>query len=172
MLQAEAFPFSRRSRRMIERTAGAVWNGGIQDGSGTVRVGSGTFEERYSFSTRFGGEQGTNPEELIGAAHAACFSMALSGILGAQKLVPERISTRARVEVEKGKDGFTIQRIHLSTRGVVPGLDAERFRELAEEAKATCPVSRALAGVGEISLETELLESDAPRPVSDPGMLM
>lgn len=156
---------------MIERTAGAVWKGRIQDGGGTVRVGSGAFEEAFSFSTRFGGEEGTNPEELIGAAHAACFSMALSGLLGGQKFTPERISTRARVEIEKGEDGFAIQRIHLTTRGVVPGLDAERFRELAEEAKKTCPISRALAGVGEITLETELLESDAPA-TADPGMLM
>lgn len=157
---------------MIEQTAGAVWKGRIQDGSGTLRVGSGVLEdERYAFATRFGSEEGTNPEELIGAAHAACFSMALSGLLTAKKLIPERISTRARVEVEKGGDGFRIQRIHLSTRATVPGLDEETFRKLAREAKETCPVSRALAGVPEISLETELMPSDAPA-ASDPGMLM
>ena len=141
---------------MAVRTADAQWEGSLQDGNGTMRLGSGAFEGRYSFASRFEDGPGTNPEELIGAAHAGCFSMALSGALSRAGHPPTRIQTTARVHIERGDEGFAITRIELATEAEVPGLDEPAFREQAETAKATCPVSKALAGT-EISLEARLV---------------
>lgn len=139
---------------MPQRKGSAEWTGGLKDGRGSVSLGSGAFEGKYSFGSRFEEGGGTNPEELIGAAHAACFSMALAGALGKAGFEPRRVSTTARVDLEM-KDGPRIATITLDTEADVPGIDAEEFRKQAEDAKANCPVSRALAGV-DIRLEARL----------------
>ncbi|HLF56729.1 MAG TPA: OsmC family protein [Thermoanaerobaculia bacterium] len=141
---------------MPARSARAVWNGGLKDGSGTMRLGSGAFEGAYSFATRFEEKPGTNPEELIGAAHAGCFSMALSGALGRAGFPPKRITTEARVHLSVGEGGAAISRIDLHCEAEVPGIDAAAFAEHAEGAKKTCPVSKALTGV-EIVLDAKLV---------------
>jgi osmotically inducible protein OsmC len=141
---------------MTTRTADAEWNGTLREGKGTMRLGSGAFEGQYSFSSRFEEGTGTNPEELLGAAHAGCFSMALSNILTTAGSPPNRIHTTAEVELGRTDAGPTITQITLRTEGDVPGIDEETFRKHAEDAKANCPVSRALAGVAEVSLETRL----------------
>jgi lipoyl-dependent peroxiredoxin len=141
---------------MAVRTADAQWEGSLQEGTGTMRLGSGAFEGRYSFASRFEDGPGTNPEELIGAAHAGCFSMALSGGLSRAGHPPTRVHTTARVHIERGDAGFGITRVELQTEAEVPGLDEQAFREQAETAKATCPVSRALAGT-EITLDAKLV---------------
>src|SRR5918996_1230682 len=120
---------------MPARTASARWEGGLQQGTGSIRLGSGAFEGAYSFSSRFEEGRGTNPEELIGAAHAGCFSMALSAGLGRAGFKPTRIQTEARVHLEKVEDGFKIGRIQLVTEAEVPGIDAGKFQEEAEAAK-------------------------------------
>jgi lipoyl-dependent peroxiredoxin len=140
---------------MAVRTAEAEWKGALSDGSGTVRTETGAVDGRYSFSSRFEEGTGTNPEELIAAAHAGCFSMALAGALGRAGHPPESVRTTARVHLQKGDAGFSITRIELSTRARVPGIDAEAFRETAEGAKTGCPVSRALGAV-EITLDAQL----------------
>lgn len=140
---------------MPARRANAVWEGGLKDGKGRMRLGSGAYEGAYSFSSRFEEGAGTNPEELIGAAHAGCFSMALAAGLEKAGLRPRRIQTEARVHLEKAAEGFRIGRIELQTEGDVPGLDDKKFREHAENAKKGCPVSKALAGV-EITLDAKL----------------
>jgi osmotically inducible protein OsmC len=137
------------------RKASAVWQGGLRDGKGTVKVESGLFEGPYSFSSRFEEGKGTNPEELIGAAHAGCFSMALSGVLGLKGIPPRRIETTADVLVEKVGQGFKITSIVLHTQAEVPGASDQSFLAAAEDAKANCPVSQALAGV-KISLDARL----------------
>ena len=131
---------------MPKRRAQARWEGGIPDGNGTVKLGSGAFEGPYSFQSRFEDGSGTNPEELIGAAHAGCFTMALSLILTQAGNPPESIETEATVHLVKDGDGFTINMIDLVTRGRVPGLDADGFVKAAEAAKVNCPVSKALTG--------------------------
>lgn len=141
---------------MPTRTATAVWNGAILEGQGTMTLGSGAFEGRYSFGSRFEEAAGTNPEELLGAALAGCFSMALSGFLGRAGHEPERIATRARVHVVKEGDGFTISKIELQCEAEVPGIDAAAFQEQARIAEEKCPVSRALAGT-EITLDAQLV---------------
>jgi osmotically inducible protein OsmC len=141
---------------MPTRNATAVWNGAIKEGNGTMKLGSGAFEGRYSFGSRFESDPGTNPEELIGAAHAGCFSMALSGFLGRAGHSPETITTKALVHIDKDGDGFTITRIELHTEVSVPGLDDAEFQEIANTAKEKCPVSRALAGT-EITLDAKLV---------------
>ena len=141
---------------MPVRSAEAQWEGSLQDGAGKMRLGSGAFEGRYSFSSRFEDGPGTNPEELIGAAHAGCFSMALSGGLTRAGHPPTRVDTTAKVHIERGGAGFAITRIELQTEAEVPGLDEETFRREAEAAKAGCPVSKALAGT-EILLDAKLL---------------
>lgn len=129
----------------MERKAGAVWKGGLKDGKGTVTTASGVLTSTpYSFSTRFENEKGTNPEELIAAAHAGCFSMALSAQLGNANLKAESISTEAKVTLEKVEGGFGITKIHLDVKGKVPGADAAAFQKAAEAAKAGCPVSKVL----------------------------
>jgi osmotically inducible protein OsmC len=139
---------------MPQRKGSAEWTGGLKDGHGSVSLGSGAFEGSYSFGSRFEEGGGTNPEELIGAAHAACFSMALAAALEKAGFEPSRVSTTARVDLEM-KDGPRISTITLDTEADVPGIDAEEFRKQAEGAKANCPVSRALAGV-DIRLEARL----------------
>lgn len=129
----------------MKRTGSAIWKGGIKDGQGTTSTESGVLSEvNYSFAKRFGDEAGTNPEELIGAAHAACFSMALSGVLGSMDLTADEISTSAAVTVVPVEGGFGITAIHLTVRATIPGADAETFMKAAEGAKAGCPVSKVL----------------------------
>jgi osmotically inducible protein OsmC len=140
---------------MAERRAQAAWYGKLKDGKGTVELGSGAFQGEYTFASRFEAGRGTNPEELIGAAHAACFSMALAHGLEEAGQNPEKIATIAKVAIEKVGDGFKITTIGLQTEGKVPGIDEKTFLEHAETAKATCPVSQALAGA-EISLKASL----------------
>lgn len=140
---------------MPVRSADAQWEGSLQDGKGQMRFGSGAFEGQYSFSSRFEDGTGTNPEELIAAAHAGCFSMALSGALGRADHRPDRVATTAKVHLEKTDAGFRITRIELETEAVVPGIDDATFQEIAETAKKTCPVSVVLAGA-EISLTAKL----------------
>jgi osmotically inducible protein OsmC len=139
---------------MPTRSAHAEWDGSLAEGKGKMEFGSGAFEGRYSFSSRMEDGPGTNPEELIGAAHAGCFSMQLSGLLGAGGHEPESISTDAKVTFDKEGEGWAIKGIALTTRARVPGLDDDGFREVAEAAKKTCPVSQALSV--EISLDAAL----------------
>jgi lipoyl-dependent peroxiredoxin len=141
---------------MPVRKADAVWEGDIRGGNGKVSLGSGAFEGRYSFGSRFEEGAGTNPEELIGAAHAGCFSMALSGGLGRGGHTPKRIATTAKVHIEKVGEGFSITRIELDTQAEVPGIDDATFQEFAKKAKEGCPVSKALAGT-EITLNAKLV---------------
>jgi osmotically inducible protein OsmC len=127
----------------MDRKGSAVWKGSIREGQGTVSTESGTLNAApYSFTSRFEHGAGTNPEELLGAAHAACFSMALSGQLAAAKLTAESIDTTATVTVEKVADGFSITKVHLVVNAKVPGVDAATFATLAGQAKAGCPVSK------------------------------
>jgi osmotically inducible protein OsmC len=142
---------------MPRRTASARWDGALQEGSGTMRMASGAYEGPYSFQSRFEEGDGTNPEELIAAAHAGCFSMALSAELGRAGHEPESVETEATVQLDKVGDGFGITRIVLRTRARVPGIDADEFQRHAQAAKDGCPVSQALAGVESIELEAELL---------------
>jgi len=129
----------------MERKASAVWKGGLKDGKGEFSVPSGVFSHvAYSFSTRFENAPGTNPEELIAAAHAACFSMALSAQLGAASLTPESIQTAANLKMEKQDSGWAIAAIHLDVKARVPKADDAAFQKAAENAKAGCPVSKVL----------------------------
>ncbi len=129
----------------MERRASVTWWGDLANGRGELSTESGAINGTpYSFSTRFGDAKGTNPEELIGAAHAGCFSMALAKALKDADITPERIDTEARVSLEKGDDGFSITRVRLETRVEAPDADAETFERIANEAKEGCPVSRAL----------------------------
>jgi osmotically inducible protein OsmC len=141
---------------MASRTAQAKWQGNLNEGGGTMALGSGAYEGEYSFKTRFEGTGGTNPEELIAAAHAGCFTMMLSGVLGNGGHEPESLETDARVSLRQTDEGPSITKITLQTRGRVPGIDAAAFQQAAEEAKDTCLISRALAAVPEIVLEAEL----------------
>ena len=141
---------------MAIRTANAVWNGTLKEGKGRMTFGSGAFDGAYSFSSRFEEGTGTNPEELLGAAHAGCFSMAFSGGLTRAGFTPTSIATTATVRLEKVGEGFKITTIELKTEGKVPGIDAAKFLEIAEGAKKNCPVSQALAGVS-ISLVATLV---------------
>lgn len=129
----------------MQRKGSAVWTGGLKDGKGTLSTESGTLADaQYSFSTRFENEKGTNPEELIAAAHAGCFSMALSGQLNAAGFAPASISTTAAVTVEKVEGGFGITAVALDVRAKVPGADDAQFQAAANNAKAGCPVSKVL----------------------------
>ncbi len=129
----------------MQRKGSAVWNGGLKDGKGTVSTASGVLNNTpYSFVTRFENEKGTNPEELIGAAHAGCFSMALSAQLNNAGLKPERIATEATVTLEKVDSGFAITAVHLHVSASVPGATAEQFNTAANNAKTGCPVSKLL----------------------------
>ena len=140
----------------MQRKAGAVWKRGLKDGQGTLTSESGVLRAvPYSFGTRFEGVKGTNPEELIAAAHAGCFSMAFSAELGKVGLTPDTISTEAAVTLEKKEQGFTITKIHLEVTGKVPGADQAKFQEVAATAKKGCPVSRVLNA--EITMNARLL---------------
>jgi osmotically inducible protein OsmC len=140
---------------MAVRTAKAQWDGNLQQGRGRMSFGSGAFDGAYSFASRFEEGTGTNPEELIAAAHAGCFSMALSAGLAKGGFNPESVRTTARVHLEKQEAGFAITRIELDTEAKVPGIDNAKFQEFAEGAKQGCPVSKALAGA-QISLNAKL----------------
>ena len=145
---------------MAKRTASAVWEGTLREGKGRVKLGSGAFEGQYSFASRFEEGTGTNPEELIGAAHAGCFSMALATGLTRVGLTPKRITTNANVSLEKVGEGFKITTIELDTEAEVPGIEEKTFLEQAETAKKNCPVSQALAGT-EIRLNAKLVRTAA-----------
>jgi osmotically inducible protein OsmC len=129
----------------MDRKAEARWEGDLRGGRGNIKLGSGAFEGSYSFGTRFEGAAGTNPEELLGAAHAGCFSMALSLFLSNAGHKPTKIETAATVHLNKVGEGFSITGIDLSTRGQVPGISAADFQRVAEDAKTNCIVSRALS---------------------------
>jgi osmotically inducible protein OsmC len=141
---------------MPKRKGMAEWQGGLRDGKGSVKLGSGAFEGSYSFGSRFEVGDGTNPEELIGAAHAACFSMALAAGLGEAGYPPKRVATIATVSLVMQDGKPTIETITLDTEAEVPEIGEDAFREQAEKAKAGCPVSRALAAV-EIELNARLV---------------
>ena len=129
----------------MKRKASAVWQGGLKDGKGTISTDSGVLSNtQYSFSTRFEDGVGTNPEELIGAAHAGCFSMALSGQLGNAGLTADSINTTATVTLDKTEAGFTVTEVHLEVRAKIPGASKEAFETAANNAKAGCPISRLL----------------------------
>jgi osmotically inducible protein OsmC len=129
----------------MKNSGSAVWSGGLKDGKGSISTQSGALKEYpYGFASRFEGKPGTNPEELIGAAHAGCFTMALSNILGEAGLTAERMDTKADVTLEKQEAGFAITAVHLTLRAKIPGADNAKFQELAAKAKAGCPVSKLL----------------------------
>lgn len=141
---------------MPVRKASAVWNGSLKEGSGSMKLASGAYEGPYSFGSRFEEATGTNPEELIGAAHAGCFSMALSAGLGKSGYEAKRVETSAKVHLEKVGEGFEITRIELTTEAEVPGLDEATFQQHANGAKENCPVSKVLAAA-DISLDATLV---------------
>jgi osmotically inducible protein OsmC len=142
---------------MATRNGSAEWHGDLKGGDGQLTVGDGVFKGAYSFSSRFEEGEGTNPEELIAAAHAACFTMALSNILAEHGHSPESVRTVARVHLGQTEAGPTIQRIDLETEGRVAEIDEDHFAKHAEEAKSGCPVSRALAGVEEMTVTAKLV---------------
>jgi osmotically inducible protein OsmC len=140
----------------MKREASARWTGGLKDGKGVVSTKSGALEDiSYSFTTRFEETPGTNPEELIAAAHAGCFSMALSGQLGAASITPESIDTRASLTMEKQDAGWTVTTIHLDVSIKAPGADAAAVKQAAENAKKGCPISRLLKA--EITMDARLV---------------
>ena len=129
----------------INRTASAAWAGGLKDGKGSISLESGAMKEYpYGFAARFEGQKGTNPEELLGAAHAGCFTMALSLILGEAKLTATQMNTTAKVTLEQVEGDFAITAVHLTLKAKIPGTDQKAFEELANKAKAGCPVSKVL----------------------------
>lgn len=140
----------------MKRTGSAVWQGGLKDGKGTVSTESGVLQSvPYSFAKRFGEEKGTNPEELIGAAHASCFSMALSAVLGEAGMTADEISTSAAVTVVPADGGFAITAVHLTVKAKIPGASEEDFQKAAAGAKAGCPVSKVLNA--EITMDASLV---------------
>jgi osmotically inducible protein OsmC len=141
----------------MKRNASAVWQGGLKDGNGRISTESGVLSEaRYGFTTRFENEPGTNPEELIAAAHAGCFSMALSGQLGAAQLTAESIAVKATVILDKLEAGWTVTAIHLDVTAKIPGADAAKFLAAANDAKAGCPISRLLGAAAKITMDARL----------------
>ena len=139
----------------MKQKASAVWQGSLKEGAGTLSTGSGALVAKpYSFKTRFEGEQGTNPEELIGAAHAGCFSMAFSMILGMAGFTPDKIETTATITLEPKDGGFAITASHLDMTAKIPGIDDATFQDLAGKAKAGCPVSKLLNAT--ITLDAKL----------------
>jgi lipoyl-dependent peroxiredoxin len=141
---------------MPTRNASAEWQGDFKRGGGKVAVGSGAFDLQYNFSGRFEDGSGTNPEELLGAAHASCFAMALSVGLTQAGNPPDSLSAAAKVTIDQVEGGFEITKIDLTVRGKVPGVDADGFRQAAQGAKEQCPLSKALAAVKEITLDAAL----------------
>jgi len=142
---------------MTTRTSSARWQGDLKSGNGSLALGSGAFEGQYNFTSRFEEGVGTNPEELIAAAHAACFSMALSNMLATAGFTPESVTTNATVRLGKADGNLAITRIDLVTTGNVPNIDESEFLKHAEAARAGCIISRALGGVGEITLDATLV---------------
>jgi osmotically inducible protein OsmC len=141
--------------QQMKRTASAIWNGDLKQGNGTISTQSGVLKEtQYSFSTRFENGIGTNPEELIAAAHAGCFTMALSAFLGKAGFTPQKLSTEATLSLEQVEGNWTITAIHLTTNASVPNISTEKFNEIAADAKANCPVSRVLKA--DITLDAKL----------------
>ncbi len=141
----------------ITKNGSAVWHGGLKDGRGSISTQSGALKDQpYGFQARFEGKPGTNPEELIGAAHAGCFTMALSKILGEAGLTAERMETKADVTLEQKDGGFDITTIHLTLKANIPGATADKFKELAEKAKVGCPVSKVLKAA-QITLDASLV---------------
>jgi lipoyl-dependent peroxiredoxin len=139
----------------MQRTASAAWSGALKDGKGSISTQSGILSNTpYSFTTRFEGAKGTNPEELIAAAHAGCFTMALSAQLGTMNFTPQSLRTTATLSFEKLDAGWTISKIHLDVAGRVPGISADAFQNAAQSAKANCPVSRVLKA--EITMNASL----------------
>jgi len=141
---------------MAIRKANAEWKGGLKEGEGQLSLGSGAYEGAYSFQSRFEEGDGTNPEELIGAAHAGCYSMALSAALEGAGFKPESVRTEAHVSLVKEGEGFAINKIKLVAHANIPGISQEDFDKHAQEAKANCPVSKALSAT-DIALEASLL---------------
>jgi osmotically inducible protein OsmC len=139
------------------RSAEAEWRGNLREGNGTMRLQSGAYTGPYSFGSRFEEATGSNPEELIAAAHAGCFSMQFSANLERAGFTPTRVHTTASVHLERGESGFGISRIELNTEAEVPGIDEATFQAQAEAAKQNCPVSRALAAVSDIKVNAKLL---------------
>ncbi|HVM09214.1 MAG TPA: OsmC family protein [Acidimicrobiales bacterium] len=144
---------------MPARKADARWEGSLQDGKGHMRLGNGAYEGPYSFKSRFEDGDGTNPEELVAAAHAGCYSMALSGALGRAGFTPNSVSTTANVHLNKTDEGFRVQKIDLVTEADIPGIDDAQFQEIADTAKRTCPISVLLGGSAEITLDAKLTSS-------------
>ena len=142
---------------MPTRKAEAEWEGNLAEGRGKLKVGSGAFEGPYSYKARFEeGESATNPEELLGAAHAGCFTMAITAALSRERITPKRIHTEARVKLEKIGDAFSITHIELETEAEIPGIDDAQFQQYAQGAKENCPLSKALASTP-ISLTAKLV---------------
>jgi lipoyl-dependent peroxiredoxin len=141
---------------MATRTAKANWNGSLREGGGTVALGTGALEAPFSFQSRFEEGSGTNPDELLAASLAGCYAMQLSGVLGEAGHEPETLEADAEVHLNQGDDGLSISRIDLAVRGRVPGIDQAGFAQNAQTAKDLCAVHRALAGVGEITLDARL----------------
>jgi len=142
---------------MSVRHAQSVWNGNLKDGNGVMKLGSGELEAPFSFSTRFEEEPGTNPEELIGAAHSGCFSMFLSAVLTKAGFAPNKIETKAQVTLDQVDGAPWITKIHLICRADVPGVDEATFAEQVQVSKVGCPVSKALASVKEITVDAQLV---------------
>ncbi|HET6481457.1 MAG TPA: OsmC family protein [Actinoplanes sp.] len=139
------------------RTASARWQGNLTEGSGTIKTGKGGFQGNYSFKSRFEEGEGTNPEELIAAAHSGCFSMAFSKALADAGFTPTSVETVAKVHLDKTDAGMSVTRIDLETEGDVPGIDESTFQKIAEDAKANCPISRLLSPGAEITLSAKLV---------------
>lgn len=146
---------------MTINKASAHWQGNLPEGKGEMELGNGGFKGQFSFKTRFEGEKGTNPEELIAAAHASCFSMAFSHQLATAGFTPKSVKTTASVKLDKVDGGFAITQIVLDTDADVPGISEAQFNELGEKAKTGCPVSKALAAVGDITLNARLQKAAA-----------
>lgn len=143
---------------MAVRSSRAAWQGSLQGGNGTIHIGDGAFEAPYSFASRFEEGSGTNPEELVAAAHAGCYSMAFAHGLSEAGYAPVRVETRAHVHLEKAPDGFVIPRVDLETEADVPNIEDDAFQRLAETAKQDCPISK-LLGRARITLNATLLNS-------------
>jgi len=141
---------------MIKKYGSAIWNGTIKDGGGKVSTESGVLNDvRYGFNKRFGDEPGTNPEELIGAAHASCFAMALSLQLEEAGMVADELDAKSTVYLDKEADGFAVKKVHLDLTAKIPDADEDKFQDAAKAAKAGCPISKLLAGA-EITLDAKL----------------
>jgi lipoyl-dependent peroxiredoxin len=144
---------------MKESHASAVWEGALRDGKGTMKLTQGNYEGPYSFASRFEQGKGTNPEEMLGAAHAGCYSMALTAGLSRAGFNPQKVQTEAKVILDQVEGGFGITRIELTTHATVPDIDEAAFQEQAENAKKNCVISKALGGVADIQLNATLVKS-------------